>query len=115
MKLIHKLILGYSMIAVLGLCGTFMALQGFRGIGDKFDALNNDTVPDIEALNHLKSSSLQIVASTHAFIGLEGEGGEKIDDQTGGEETQIRAAEEEYHENLALYLPNKPSLSRPSE
>ena len=74
MKLIHKLILGYTIIAVLGLFGTFMALRGFRGIGDKFDALNNDTLPDIEALNHLKSSSLQIVTSTHAFILLTAEG-----------------------------------------
>jgi PAS domain S-box-containing protein len=103
MKLIHKLILGYSIIALLGLFGTFMALQGFRGIGDKFNALNNDTLPDIEALNHLKSSSLRIVASTHAFILLKAEGGEKVDEQTVEEEAQIRAAEGEYFQNLALY------------
>ena len=101
MKLIHKLILGYLIIAVLGLFGTFMALRGFRGIGDKFDALNNETLPDIEALNHLKSSALQIVAGTNEFIVLKTEGGETVDQNN--EEESIRAAEEEYFKNLALY------------
>jgi PAS domain S-box-containing protein len=101
MKLIHKLILGYLIIAVLGLFGTFMALRGFRGISDKFDALNTETLPDIEALSHLKSSGLQIVSSTNEFIVLTTEGGEKVDQNN--EEESIRAAKKEYFKNLAEY------------
>jgi hypothetical protein len=103
MKLIHKLILGYLIITIFGLIATFVAIRSFNSIEDKFNGLNNETLPDIESLEHLKNSGLRIVASTSEFIALKAEGGNTADDQAKEEEAQIRAGVEEYFQALTIY------------
>src|SRR5712691_10794457 len=103
MKLIHKLILGYLIIAIFGLTATLVAIRSFNSIEGKFNALNNETLFEIRALEHLKSSGLRIVASTNGYVVLKAEGGKATEHLAKEEHAVIDAAVEEYFQNLTIY------------
>jgi signal transduction histidine kinase/DNA-binding response OmpR family regulator len=103
MKLIYKLILGYLIVAIFGLAATFVSLRSFNSIEGKFNALNNQTLSEIRALEHLKNSGLRIVASTNGYVFLKAEGGRTAQGSAKEEQAVRDAGVEEYFENLAIF------------
>lgn len=67
MRLIHKLLLGYAAVALLAGVAQLISIRAYRNIEREFTQVTVSAVPDLRALEAIKSSSLRIVASTTEF------------------------------------------------
>jgi len=67
MNIRGKIVLGHlTIVFFMGLAGYF-GLKGITSIRTSFDAVHNETIPTIEALQNLRFSGLRIVSSVSEF------------------------------------------------
>lgn len=104
MKLIHKLILSYLAIALLGGATVYFATVSYRQIDQTFIRVATDDVPTIEALGEVRLAGLRIVASTSEFGFIRAEAYYVHDrNQAINEEDQIKDGVKRYQESLENY------------
>jgi PAS domain S-box-containing protein len=90
MKIRHKLILSFLLVALLASVTTLFALRSYSSISGTFDELVNDPTSMVAALNDLKHSGLQIVSSTNEFALIKNEGGWNSEEAMEEEEEELR-------------------------
>jgi len=64
MKLSHKLILGYLLVASLASFTTYFALHSYQNIDESFKNLMSEPVPMIKSLEAIKDAGFHIISST---------------------------------------------------
>src|SRR5580765_7091908 len=103
MKLIHKLIIGYLVISLVGLFATYSVLRSFQSLEHSFDALKEHSVPSIQALEEAKNAGLRIVSSTNEIIALRSD--EKTDsrERIQSEKLQIQEGADSYNRAVVKY------------
>jgi two-component system sensor histidine kinase/response regulator len=103
MKLIHKLIIGYLIISLLGVFATYSVLRSFQTLEHGFDALKEHSVPSIQALEEAKNAGLRIISSTNEIIALRSD--EKTDskERIQSEKLQIQEGADSYSRAVATY------------
>lgn len=73
MKISHKLILGFLLVALVSSVSTVFTLQSYRSIENTFAALIDHPTRMVEALNGLKYAGLEIVSTTDEYAFVHGE------------------------------------------
>jgi hypothetical protein len=103
MKLIHKLIIGYLVISMVGVFTTYVVVRSFQTLEHSFDALKEQSVPSIQALEEAKNGGLQIVSSTNEIIALRSDKKTESKHRIESEKSQIQAGADSYNRALAQY------------
>jgi diguanylate cyclase (GGDEF)-like protein/PAS domain S-box-containing protein len=104
MKISHKLISGYLLVALLGSLTLYFTLHSFRKINDEFEVLMRDPVPTIKALENLKYAGVRIVSSTSEYGFIRSETAKTGENSMAdGEEELITSGHRNYEESLRSY------------
>lgn len=106
MKISHKLILGFLLVASLGSATTFFTLRSYKEINNTFAQLKDDSTKTKDILNGLKQSGERIVSSTSeiGFIIDETDRSVVDDDDITDEEAQLtKPGYQEFENNISLY------------
>lgn len=68
MKLIYKLILGYVILVVLAMVTDIVSVRSYQKIENSYKQVSERAVPQIQALEKMKSAILRIVGSTSEYV-----------------------------------------------
>lgn len=105
MKISHKLILSFLLVATLASVPTYNTVRSYAEINAWFSELIDDPTRTIEALNGLKQAGGRVISATNEFGFIHGEafghGETDIDEKS--EEAQIEAAKQNYYKWLRTY------------
>lgn len=98
MRIFHKLLLGNLIIVFLtGVVG-LIGVQGLKDVRERFLNVANDSLPESQALEDLRSAALRIVSSTNEFAFIAAKG---LADP--GEASQLAKEEELLSEGKAAF------------